>query len=207
MIARTEQKETLDDVLAEISAMPVPPDDQQLRGWLNRYPEFKASIIDFVTDWVDMEASRAPHDVTPEDVNLVVNRTMSRVQQALDEADRPPAIHDLAAEITSAGYDLGSYQRTLGIDHSMLTCLAERMVKPATIPLRLVQDIAYTLQRSNELVRAYFRKPPQLSAAYKARRQPERKQVEFSYIVEHADLTPPDKAKWLAERPDPALRD
>lgn len=207
MIARTEQKGTLDDVLAEITALPTPPDAQQLRGWLSRYPEFKAAIIDLVTDWVDMEASRVPHDVTAEDVNLIVNRTMSRVQQALDEAARPPAIQDLAAEIAGAGYDLGSFQRTLGIDHSMLTCLAERMVKPATIPLRLVRDIASTLQRSIELVRAYFRQPQQLSAAYKARRQPERKQVEFSYIVEHADLTPPDKEKWLAESPDPGMRD
>jgi hypothetical protein len=207
MIAKTERGRTLEDVLAKIAALSSPPDAQQLRGWLNRYPEFKAGIIEFVTDWVDMDASRVPHEVSTEDVNLVVNRTMSRVQQLLDEAQKPADIQDLAADISAAGHDLESFQRKLGIDHSMLTCLIERMVRPPTIPLRLVRDIAEGLRRSIERVRAYFRLPPRLAAAYKARSQPTPKQVDFAYIVQHADLPDSEKAKWLAEAPDPALRD
>ena len=76
------------DVLAKLAALLAPPDAQQLRGWMSQYPEYKASIITFVTDWIEMEATKVPHEVTTEDVNLVVNRTMSRVQQILDEADR-----------------------------------------------------------------------------------------------------------------------
>jgi nucleotide-binding universal stress UspA family protein len=207
MIASSDRRVSLDDVLAKLAALPAPPDAQQLRGWMSQYPEFKASIITFVTDWIEMEAAKVPHEVTTEDVNLVVNRTMSRVQQLLDEGKRPDSIEDLAADIVAVGHDLDSFQRAVGIDRSMLTSLAERMVRPATIPLLLVTAMAEALRRSIEHVRGYLRLPPQPAAAYKARKRPEPKQVDFAFIVQHAELPEPDKARWLAEPPDPALQD
>src|SRR6266481_2857954 len=92
MIASSDRRALLDDVLAHLAALPVPPDAQQLRSWMSQYPEYKASIITFVTDWIEMEAAKVPHEVTTDDVNRVVNRTMSRVQQLLDEGKRPAAI-------------------------------------------------------------------------------------------------------------------
>jgi hypothetical protein len=207
MTAKTERKHSLDDALTEITALGAPPAGDQLREWMRRYPEFKKDIIDYVTAWVDMEARPAVPAPTPEAINRVVNRTMSRVQQLLDETGRPQAIHDLSAEIAAAGHTPESFQRTLGIDHSILTSLAERLVRRATIPLRLVREIAETLHRSLDAVRDYFRLPPQLAAAHKARKQPKATQVDFSYLVTHAQLPEPDKAKWLAEAPDPDLQE
>jgi hypothetical protein len=207
MIASSDRRASLDDVLARLAALPAPPDAQQLRGWMSQYPEYKASIITFVTDWIEMEAAKVRHEVTADDVNLVVNRTMSRVQQILDEADRPQAIQDLSADIAAAGHTPESFQRTLGIDDSILACLAEHMVRPATIPLRIVRDTSETLHRGLDAVRDYFRQPLQLAAAYKARKRPEAKQVDFAYLVAHADLPESEKAKWLAEPPDPLLQE
>jgi hypothetical protein len=153
MIANQNRTPSLDDVLAEIAASPVPPDAQQLRWWMNRYPEFKAEILDFATDWIEMEAAKSPHEVTKDEVDLVVNRTMSRVQQLLDKAERHTSMKDLLADIKSAGHDFESFQRAVGIDRSMLTCLAERMIRPATIPLRLVTAMALALNRTVEVVR------------------------------------------------------
>jgi hypothetical protein len=207
MIARSDRRLLVNDVLADIAALPAPPDAQQLRIWMSEYPEFKASIVSFVTDWIEAEASKAPREVTADDVNTVVNRTMSRVQQLLDQPRRSASIEDLTAEIAAAGHDLDSFQRAVGIDHSMLTCVAERMVRPATIPLRLVTLMAEALRRRIEHVRNYLRLPLQPAAAYKARKRPETNQVDFSFIVQHAELPEPDKARWLAEPPDPALQD
>ena len=207
MTAKTEHKHSLDDVLTAITALGAPPAGEQLREWLRRYPEFKKAIIDYVTAWVDMETRPAAEAVTPEAVNRVVNRTMSRVQQILDEADRPQTIQDLSAEIAAAGHTPESFQRTLDIDHSILTCLAGRMIRPATIPLRLVRETSQTLHRALDAVRNYVRLPPQLAAAHKARKRPEAKQVDFAYLVTHADLPEPVKAKWLAEAPDPDLQE
>src|SRR5882757_10659918 len=98
MIARSDRKVSVDDVLADIAALPSPPDAQQLRSWMSEYPEFKATIVSFVTDWIEAEASKSPREVTADDVNTVVNRTMSRVQQLLDQPKRSAPMVDLTVE-------------------------------------------------------------------------------------------------------------
>jgi len=206
MTTKTEQY-SLDDVLTEIRALGTPPAGDGLRVWLNRYPAFKKDIIAYVTAWVDFETREEPPEPAPETVNRIVSRTMSRVQQLLDEADRRQAMNDLSAEITAAGHTLESFQRMLGVDHSILTSLAARLVRPATIPALLVRRIAEALHRQLDAVRDYFRLPPQLATAHKARKRPTAKQVDFAYLVEHAELTEPDRKKWLAEEPDPVLQD
>ena len=198
---------SLDDVLAEIAASPAVPNAQQLRHWMSQYPEFTAEIVDFVTDWVEMESAEGAPEATEDEVNSIVNRTMSRVQQLLDEVERPDSMQDLGAEIKAAGHDLDSFQRTVGIDRSILTCLMARMVRPAGIPLLLVEALAEALNRSVDQVRTYLVLPPQPSAAYRSRRQPVSKQADFSDLVEHAELSDTDKARWLAEPSDPALRE
>ena len=205
MTTNATPKPSLDDVLAEIAASPAVPDAQQLRHWMSQYPEFAAEIVDFVTDWVEMESAEGAPEATQDEVNRIVNRTMSRVQQLLDEAERSDSMQDLGAEIEAAGHDLDSFQRTVGIDRSILTCLMERMVRPAGIPLLLIQALAEALNRSVEQVRTYLVLPPQPSAAYRSRRQPVSNQADFSELVEHADLSDADKERWLAEPPDPTL--
>jgi len=201
-----DEKISLDDVLAEIAALPAPPDGEQLRAWISSYPQFKAEIVDFATAWIEMEANPSAYEEKREDVDVVVNRTMSRVQQILDEAKRSPSLKDLLADIKAAGHDLESFQRAVGIDRSMLTCLAERMIRPATIPLRLVTAMAEALGRTAEVVRDYLRLPPQPAAAFKARKRPEPKQDDFAVIVKSAELPEPQKARWLTEPLDPSLR-
>ena len=114
MTADRNRKPTLDDVLTEIAAAPNPPDAESLHTWIAKYPEFGAAIVDFATDWVEMELDHIEHPVATEDVDLVVNRTMSRVQMMLDAAERPAALTDLAADIRAAGHDLNSFQRAVG---------------------------------------------------------------------------------------------
>ncbi len=206
MTYNQDRNPSLDDVLTEIAASTAPPDAQQFRSWVNRYPQFRAEIVDFATDWIEMDAVEAGHEITRDDVDFVVNRTMSRVQQFLDEAERPTSVKDLTADIKAAGHDLDSFQRMVGIDHSILTCFEERLIRPATIPLQMVIAVAQALSRNEELVRDYLRLPPQQAAvAYKARNQPDKNQSDFADIVKHADLPEDEKERWLAEPLDPAL--
>jgi hypothetical protein len=207
MTADRNRKPTLDDVLTEIAAAPNPPDARDLRAWTAKYPEFAAAIVDFATDWVEMESVHHKHAVTTEDVDLVVNRTMSQIQMMLDAAERQAALTDLAADIRAAGHDLDSFQRAVGIDRSMLDCLIVRLVTPVTVPSQLVRALAGELNRSIERVRDYLRLPPQPVAAYKARKRPEVRQADFAVIVRHSQLSDAEKSRWLAEPPDPALRD
>lgn len=206
MTTNQDRTPSLDEVLAEIAASSTPPDATQFRNWVNRYPQFKAEIVDFATDWIEVEAMKTPNKVTQDDVALVVNRTMSRIQQILYEDDRPTSLKDLAADIEAAGHDVDSFQHAVDIDRSILTCLVERMILPSTIPLRMVRAIAKVLNRDAKQVRDYLQLPPQrAAAAYRARGQPNPLQMTFSYIVSLADLSEDKKTNWLAEPPDPEL--
>ena len=206
MTANRNRDLALDDVLAEIASAPTPPDAQMLRAWTVKYPEFAAEIVDFATDWVEMEAAvEAP--VTDEDVDLVVNRTMSRVQALLDAGERPAVLADLAADMRAAGYDPEAFQRAIGIDRSILDCLVARLVRPATLPVRLVRALAEALGRSIEAIREYVRLPPQAATAYRARQRPATAQADFAMLVRHSQMSDADKERWLGEPPDPALRE
>lgn len=207
MTANPSRNPSLDEVLEAIAAMPEPPNSAGLRMWIDQYPQFKAEIIDFSTDWVEMDAAQAPYEVTEDGVSLVVNRTMSRVQQELDAARRETSITDLSAEIRAAEYDADSFQRAIGVDHSIFGCLLDRLVRPATIPFVLIEAIAERLHRGPDSVRAYFRLSPRLQGVYKSRKKPAARQVDFAEVLATADLSEADRARWRAEAPDPRLQE
>ena len=101
MTAKEIHNVTLEEVLNEIATAASPPDAQALRIWTARYPQFAHEIVHFATDWIEFESADGDNPLTCEDeeVDRVVNRTMSRVQQLLDAADRPSTMTDLAAAI------------------------------------------------------------------------------------------------------------
>lgn len=207
MTMKVERQHGLDDVLTQIRELGAPPAGEQLREWLRQYPTYKQDIIDYVTAWVDTEACAEAPAPSPEAVNRVVNRTMSRVQQLLHEADRPQTIHDLLAAVAAAGHTPESFQRTTGIDDTIFASLAERLVRPATIPALIVRDFAQNLHRTLDTLRDYFRLPPRLATANKAKSQPNAAQVDFAYLVSQSELPEPERRKWLAEAPDPVLQE
>lgn len=196
----------LDDVLEEMAAAAAPPDARQLRAWIERYPQFRAEIVDFVTAWIEMEAADPVAEAAQDEVEIVVNRALSRVRELRGAGAKPAAIGNLAAEIQAAG-GFDAFQRAAGIDRSIVTCLEKRLIRPATIPARMVAAVAQALGRDAAAVRGYLRLPPHSAAAYKASRQPELKQVDFAEIVRHADIPEAEKARWLAAPPDPAFRE
>ena len=196
----------LDDMLEEMAAAAAPPDARQLRAWIERYPQFKAEIVDFVTAWIEMEAADPAAEAAQDEVEIVVNRALSRVRELRGAGAKPAAIGNLAAEIQAAG-GFDAFQRAAGIDRSIVTCLEKRLIRPATIPARMVAAVAQALGRDAAAVRDYLRLPPHSAAAYKASRQPELKQVDFAEIVRYADIPEAEKARWLAAPPDPAFRE
>jgi hypothetical protein len=207
MTANIDRKPTLEAVLDEIAGSPVVPNETLLRAWTTQYPEFASQIVAFVTDWIAMDVASTPHDVTDEDVSLVLNRTMSRVQGILDAGERSEQLTDLATDIRAAGYDFDTFQRAAGIDRSILDSLIARLVKASTIPHPLVRDTAELLNRSLDNVRNYFRLPPQAVGAYKSRAQPEIKQVDFAMLLEHSKLSDKERVRWRNAPLDPVLRE
>jgi hypothetical protein len=198
---------TLEHVLNEIVASPTPPDAKTLRDWTTKYPEYADAIVELISDWVEMELTQPEPEATDEDVDVVVNRTMSRVQMILDADGRSRALIDLATDIRAAGHDAVSFQRSAGIDQSILDCLIARLVSPKTIPAQLVRAVAIALNRSVGQVRDYLRLPPLAAAAYKSRSRPVSMVSDFTDLVRFSQLSESEKTQWLAEQPDPELQD
>lgn len=197
---------TLDEVLDEIAGLTAPPVGDELRAWTARYPQYAHAIVAFVTDWATIEDADAEHHPTTEDVQLVVNRTMSCVQALLDDADSEKPLNDLDGAIMAAGYDYDSFQHIVGIDRSILDSLIARLAKPTSLPLLLVSKIARALRQPDDRLRQYFMRPPQMATAYKARGRPSFNQIEFAELIRHSSLPEPDKHRWLSEPLDPGLR-
>ncbi len=207
IISRLIRNPSLEDVPAEIAATTVPPDARQLRAWIQRYPEFKSEIIDFATAWIEIESAEAAYTPEQEDADLVVSGAMNRVRELLDGAERTAPIDDLAAAIQETDRGIDSFQHTVGIDRSILTCLKKRLIRPTTIPARMIAAIVQALRRDVKAVRAYLCRPPQPTSACKAYKRPELKQIDFAFVVKHANLPEDEKARWLAAPPDPAFRE
>ena len=144
---------------------------------------------------------------TADDVDLVVNRTMSRVSALLDEAmaDSKP-LQDLGAEIVAAGYGYESFEHALRIDRSILDSLIFRLINPATLPAVLLSRIANALRQPDDRLREYFLRPPQIVAAYKNRSRRSIGQIDFAELVRQSNLPEPDKDRWISEPIDPGLR-
>jgi hypothetical protein len=201
----SNQTPELEEVLAQLTTLNAPPSADALRLWLSRFPQYRHEIIDLVTDWTTIAALDTGEVPSADDVDQIVNRTMSHIQRLMDTPDRLGEIHDLLTDIQLAGFDIGVFEREIGVDRSILTCMAERLIKPSTVPLQLINIVAAALRRTTGAVRHFFLRPPEVAAAYKARRSPKPQQVDFHSLVAHADLSDQQKAKWLAAQPDSEL--
>jgi hypothetical protein len=202
MIAALNNSPTLDDVLDRLASLQAPPNASQLREFLSAYPQFADEIVDFATDWVAMESLPDPEPVSKEEASLIVDRTMSRVRQMMFENSRSQQLVDLSADIKASGHDPVSFVQAVGIDASILDCLANRWVHRKTLPKRLIVEMSAALGRTAETVRDFFRLPPVAAYAYRSRTKPEVVQAGFTNVIKQSTLSDADKLRWLAEEPD-----
>jgi len=202
MTAASKMSPPLDDVLDEIASYATVPSAQQLRELTAKYPQFEKEIVDFVTDLAALEMAPTEDEISVGDAQGIVDRTMSRVNQMLFDSKKSAVLTDLYADIKASGHDSDSFRRLIGIDLSILDCVARRLVRPSSVPRRLVEAIAFALNRELSMVREFLLMPPVAATAYKSRNKPQVQQMGFKDLVEHSDLTDVEKRRWLDEEAD-----
>lgn len=182
------------------------PDSKTVRAFIQAHPEQKKEVVDLLTSWLESGISEKNDEfsVSEEDINLVVNRTMSSIQSILDAEKN--SILDISADIRRVGLNESSFQSSIGIDKSIFDCLVGRMISPDTVPALFVSSIALTLKRPLDAVRSFFLLPPQIRAASKAKKKPAIKQNSFTSIVQFSTLSEADKQAWISEPVDPELK-
>ena len=200
-----KHKLTREMVLEQFAAAAELPDADLVRTWTERYPEFSEDIVAFATDWLQAELFVGP-ELDDELDDSLVNRTMSRVQKLSFDHEKqsaqPKAVTVLEAPrvvVDSLEHQLARHNielvKVLKIDESVLALFEARMIKPDSIPARILDAFAQFVGR--EFVQAWVTREPVPVLAHRAHTLPKVVQVTFIDAVMMApDLPDEIKREW-----------
>lgn len=212
---RNEQ-EALEDVLDAYVASTTVPSQQALKEWIRRYPHYRRELIEFTVSWTMTEHLPPSPAVEETEEELLVLRGMSVVQSVMNEHRQKVRTDKENNEVNLRSLlDEGS-RFSLSIHEIAAACrlgiqtfrkLDRRLISYPSIPMKVIQVIAETVQRNVEVVASYLQSEPVLAkgARYRAEQRPEVVQQEDFFEAIRSDMTieEVDRSYWLAfEQPD-----
>jgi len=210
---REDLREDSDDVLmAFTEAREAAPDDRALlRLWTARYPDCADTLIavDYARFAAGMTLGDSVEDGLEDAGAAAIGREALaawRAASASSAAAPRPALTSLVSDAAARGLDAARLAEVLRLDRLLLGRLEQRLLDAATLPRRLVQQIAQILERSPDEVASYLRGSPRVAAQahFRARRAPslsssaERSSFAQALEVSH-NLSEADRAYWQAE--------
>jgi hypothetical protein len=183
--------QTLDDLLDAYVTESGKPNHETLNLWSKRYPHYARELATFTADWSMMTWLPAAGGELADEAALV-QRGMQTVQQLLDE--RLPAassIATLVGEGQARGLAVGDLAAKAGLSIPLVLKLDRRLIRFATIPAQLVDDLARAVGRDVAAVATYLQGGPQLArgASYHARQTPAISEPESFSDAVQGDLT------------------
>ena len=179
------------------STTPIP-----LSAWIEQYPDLSAELVGWAANMPSMtiaDGFGASRDFEA--------RSMAVGLEALHRAGLcQPAQRELSS-LNEAARTVGAGPRdiaaSVGIGMSLFAKLSRRLIDAASIPPRLVNELAAALQISSTELAAYLRRPPTLApgAAYRSVQAPEitGTQPFAEAIAESPDMTDQQKRDWSQE--------
>lgn len=210
---RDERAAMLDDVLNEFVAECERPSADALETWIGRYPQYRRELIDFAAAWAEQIVLPEAPGLTTEEEERIVDRVMSHALNVSFKRDketqvRPSgenAMTSLTGEAKNVGMSVAEFAKGCGLDLVLVAKLNNRLIKPDTIPSRLVSHIARLVGRSADSVKEYLAGPPQpLSAvSFLSKKKPQQFEPEsFADAVRASSLREAEKTQWLDEAGD-----
>lgn len=170
---------------------------ESLAAWLERYPQHARALI-------DLDSALDADDRAPEPEAEAVAVAVTALRAALARVAGPPAptpAPGLIARGRALGLGIPQLARRLRLASDLVIKLDRGVFPPATIPRRLCDQLAAVLQYPRATVEAALTRQPVVQAAlYYAKRAPEapRQQSFLDALKQSQDLTPEDRAFWLA---------
>jgi hypothetical protein len=180
----------LDDLLDAYMAESGKPNHETLSLWSKRYPQYARELATFTADWSMMTWLPAAAGAPADEASLV-RRGMQTVQRLLDERLSPAAIATLIGEGQARGLAVGDLAAKAGLSIPLVLKLDRRLIRYATIPMQVVDDMAQALGRDVAAVANYLQGGPQLAraASYHARQTPAISEPESFADAVQGDLT------------------
>ena len=198
----------MDDVLmAFTEARTAAPDDKALlRLWTARYPACADALI--AVDYARFAAGMTLGDTVEdglEDAGAAAAGREALAAWRTASAPKPP-LTSLLSDAAARGFDAARLAEVLRLDRLLLGRLEQRLLDAATVPVRLVRQIAQVLERSPDEVASYLRGGPRLAAQahFRARRAPalssSAERPSFAQaLAAGSSLSEEDRAYWQGE--------
>ncbi|MGI8588073.1 MAG: hypothetical protein ACR2M0_10360 [Chloroflexia bacterium] len=161
-------------------------------GWLRRYPQYAASLIDLAQAYA-VEAAAPP----PDAAEIAAVAAIARRTLAASSLAAPLGLGERAAR---AGTSLRELAARVGLSSDVIFKIDRRIVRPETVPAALLRELASALGCTAIALRAgLLGGPATAGAMYHAAQPPKPRQQSFAEaIAASADLSPEARARWLA---------
>ncbi len=173
-----------EDILFAFSVEPK-HDRKTLENYLRRYPELADELIDLSHEL------RLVAELGQSETEVAADAPVAAIAEAVQR--RP---EDLFSDLKGASF--AALANSLNIPRSILVALRDRLVVPASIPMRFLARLSNALGASMDAVRSYMEQASAVSAAlsFKADQKPSMPdQVTFSELVRNTRLTDSQEAE------------
>lgn len=166
-----------------------PPDT-----WFRRYPQHAPLLIDLAQAYGVEAAQPAPLPADIVAVTAIGRRTLAQATA--------PATLGLAARAARAGLSLRELAARVSLSSDILLKVDRCIIQPATVPARLVEQLAQLLGCTTDALRAGLAgtAPRTAGAMYHAAQAPQVGQQTFAEAVRSSRMiSAADRKRWLAE--------
>lgn len=180
-------------------------DPQELAKWMREYPQYACELMDFAAAR-SLSERLSSAGGPEEDEEALVARGLA----VLDEILGAPAaqrtqsgpLNDLVAAARERGMTVADLADAIGLSVPLVAKLQRRLLRLASIPHQLVEDLARILRYSSEAVANYLGQSPSLAAGahYRSDRAPTlNEQQDFLDAVRSdPSITPENRGRWIS---------
>lgn len=198
MIVRTEDE--LDRIFILFSEDRSSANPRPLASWIAEHPELSPCFVEWAAEIPALAiAEMAPAAPELEVRSLAIGQAVLK-RMGLGE-QKATGLESLNGAARNAGLSPRQLAQRLGIGMSVFAKLNRRIIRGASVPVRLVERLAEEIQASVDEVRYYLAQQPVLAtgAAYKANQPPAvTEEQDFAdAVLTSPDMSAEEKQAWI----------
>jgi len=201
---------TLEEVLDAYIAASQTPSREMLQKWIKRYPQYALELTDFTVAWSQIE--HFPEKKNQQtDSNARVKLGINIAHQAYDQAaatkhvikeQNIAPLESFFREGKKLGYSPDEFAEQINVPVTVIKRIESRLLIVDTIPTKLIETLAFTLQRPGDEIWNFLTRAPVVSQTLrlKSHQAPKVAQQQNFFDVIRTDptISEEQRAYWLS---------
>lgn len=201
---------TLEEVLDAYIAASQTPSREILQEWIKRHPQYAQELTDFTVAWSQTEHYPEKKN-QQKDPSARLHLGMNIAHQAYDqiaatnhvirEQNKAP-LASFFREGKQLGYSPDEFAEQINVPVTVIRRIESRLLLVDTIPTKIIETIAFTLQRPGDEIWNFLTRPPVVpqTLRLKSHQAPKVAQQQNFFDVIRADptISEEQRAYWLS---------